>query len=329
MRKAIYRILLSIFALALFTTCSKDINILANYEDTTIVYGLINPNDSISYLRIQKGFLTEGNIYDAAQVHDSIYYPYKLNVKLTSGSRIITFDTITLFNKEGGIFNSPKTQVYYANTKGLLNTEDSIYLEIYNPKLNKLTTSSSILHNTMNIDYLYPHYQISFEENKVIKFLSQKNTRSYALTIRFHYMEQNVNDTSTREYLYVDWDFSNIITEDILGGEEIQFHYNGAEFYSYLLNNIPETITKQRYYGNIELRLSSYDNIFHIYQEANKPNGSPLIEKPGYTNINNGLGLFAARSKGYKFYNMNIYTKAHVKRLPELNFVDGMPEDGR
>lgn len=322
-----HRILISILAIILFSTCSKDIEIVADYQDITIVYGILDPDDSITYIRIQKGYLSDGDILEAAQIQDSIEYPYKLDVKLKSGSNIILFDTITLFNKENGIFSAPKTRVYYAVTKGLLSTIENTFLEINNPKLNKQVSSSTILHNSNSIKYSQPKFNIDFEDVELIEFETRKNARIYDFTLRFHYMEQNPNDNSTREYLYIDWGFPRTITRDILGGETIQHFIEAQSFYHFLTSHIEETSTKQRYYGQIELIINSADNTYYTYMEAINQEGTLVTEKPLFTNIDNGLGIFTARSSSSRFFNMSLYSKFHIKRVPGLNFVDGIPED--
>lgn len=64
MKKISYRILLSIFVLTIFITYNKNIYFIADYKEITIVYGLLDSDDSISYLRIQREHLAEGNIMD-------------------------------------------------------------------------------------------------------------------------------------------------------------------------------------------------------------------------------------------------------------------------
>ncbi len=327
MQKTIRKILISLISIFIFTTCSKDINLIADYEDTTIVYCILNPNDSITYIRVQKGFLAEGAILDAALIQDSIEYPYKLDVKMKTGSQVITFDTVTLFEKENGIFSAPKTKVYYAVTKDLLDINKSVSLEINNHKQNKFINSTTSIHNSNTIEYAYPQYNIDFEDDHSIEFTTQKNARIYDLTLRFHYMQQNAGDTSTREYLHIDWGFPRTITIDILGGETIQHFIPAERFYTFLTNQIEETQTKERYYGQIELIISSADNILNTYLIANNLENTIVLDKPEFTNINNGLGVFAARSNGSRFFNMSLYSKFHIKRVPGLNFVDGIPED--
>jgi len=313
--------ILSILVIPLLIACEKEVTINAEYEEVCIVYGLINPNDSISYIRIEKAFLTDGDIFQAAHIPDYNLFPYKLDVKIINGTQTISFDTITVNHKEDGIFYAPEMLVYYAITKDLLNTTDSTYLEIMNPKTKTLITSKAILHDGQSIYLAYPQTQISFEQQYKIEFTSLPNTRSYELIIRFHYAEQYVNDIESRTYHYVDWIFPTFVTRDALGGETIKFHYNTKEFYSLISNRIDQTSVKQRYYGQIELLLGSADYNLFTYIDVNKPSTSLVIDRQIFTNIENGFGIFAARSNGGGFYYMSPATIAHIKRLPGLNFV--------
>lgn len=307
----------------MWMSCDKDVKILDDYKDTTIVYGLMNPNDSISYLRIEKAYLTNGDIYQAAEIPDSNLYAHKLDVKIKSENGTITFDTITIFNKEEGIFYAPKMQVYYAVTKGLINTTDSYELEITDPKSGNHVTSSSKFHDGSGLRFDYPNFSITFESDKYVEFKSIANARLYQLNLRFHYMEQVLDDTTTRTFHYVDWIFPSYASRDLYGGEGMAIPYVGDEFYSNLINNMEPAGNKKRFYGEIELILSTADDTFNTYMEVNKPSSSLVIDRPAFTNIENGYGIFAGRSSGGGFYRLNLQTKTKLKTLPDLNFVDG------
>ncbi|MBK8876748.1 MAG: hypothetical protein IPN13_23830 [Bacteroidetes bacterium] len=41
----------------LFSACDNDIDLLAPYKEIGVVYGLINPKDTVQYVRIQRAFL--------------------------------------------------------------------------------------------------------------------------------------------------------------------------------------------------------------------------------------------------------------------------------
>ena len=249
----LYALIIALAIPFMWISCEKDVKILDDFKDITIVYGLMNPSDSISYLRIERAYLTNGDIYESAQIADSNLYPYKLDVKIKSGNQTITFDTVTIFNKNEGIFYAPKMQVYYAVTKGKFNANDEYELEIDNPVNGSFISSSSYFHNGSGLRFDYPNYSITFESDKVVEFKSLKNARTYQLNLRFHYMEQVVNDTTTRAYKYVDWIFPTYSSLTLSGGEGMGVPYIGEEFYSNLMNNIPDAGNLQRYYGEIEL----------------------------------------------------------------------------
>ena len=76
--------LLSIAALGsilMFSSCETDIDVNADYQDITVVYGLVNPNDTNHYIKINKAFLGEGSALDlAADANNFNYECYYQNV---------------------------------------------------------------------------------------------------------------------------------------------------------------------------------------------------------------------------------------------------------
>ncbi|NCD43137.1 MAG: hypothetical protein EOL88_13765, partial [Bacteroidia bacterium] len=81
MRK-ITAVLFSIIVTLLFLSCDNEVTTISDWEDITVVYGLLNQNDSITYLKITKAFLGEGNALIFAQEPDSSQYDVKLDVKI-------------------------------------------------------------------------------------------------------------------------------------------------------------------------------------------------------------------------------------------------------
>ena len=45
----------------------RPLDLSAEYKDITISYAILNPNDEVHYFKVYKGFLTDGNAYEAAQ----------------------------------------------------------------------------------------------------------------------------------------------------------------------------------------------------------------------------------------------------------------------
>ena len=74
------RITIFLTAFLFLASCETDFDINADWKDITVVYGALNQNDSIHYLRIQKAFLGKGNVMQMALEPDSNLYPGNINV---------------------------------------------------------------------------------------------------------------------------------------------------------------------------------------------------------------------------------------------------------
>ena len=82
MKNIIY-FLLAVTGFTCLSSCEEDFKITAPYKETTVIYGLIDPNSSTQYIRINKTYLGEGNLTEMAKQNDSINFkPTDLEVKL-------------------------------------------------------------------------------------------------------------------------------------------------------------------------------------------------------------------------------------------------------
>ena len=298
-----------------------------DYKDHPIVYGIIDANDSISYIRIQKAFQSEGHLYEDAQIADSNIYPYKLDVSLKSGNRIIKFDTITIANKEEGTFFSPNYPIYYAPTKNLLNIDLPLELEIRNPKTGHVAKSTTKLMDASKLDIIRPVFVVSLSENFGIDYYSLENISTYQLIIRFHYMEMIPDDSSSIVYKYTD------ITNELrrsktLYGEEILRNIFQPDVFFYQINKtIAPTQELVRYNGKLELIIKTIEDSFYTYSENHQASGSALEHQNIYSNIENGYGIFAGKSSKSHFVRIDNLSKLILMDLEGLNFMGSLPEE--
>ena len=95
-------------------SCKTDIDVNADYEDITVVYGLINPLDSIHYIKINKAFLGNPSVIDAAANSDNFNYADgDLDVQIleydNNGNLKTTVPLVRTVNevpKDAGIFDN-------------------------------------------------------------------------------------------------------------------------------------------------------------------------------------------------------------------------------
>ena len=63
-----------ILVLLAFSSCENTVDINADWKETIVVYGLLDPNDSVQYIKVNKAFLNQNtSAYTVAQISDSLY----------------------------------------------------------------------------------------------------------------------------------------------------------------------------------------------------------------------------------------------------------------
>lgn len=309
-RLFLFLLLISCFSIA-FQSCETDFDVTAPYKDITVVYGLLSQNDTVHYIKINKAFIGEGNALEYAQNEDSSSYGNNLEVIVREylngiGLRTFNFDTTSIYNKEPGVFYAPK-QVVYKSAFAIPENNDMEYkLEVRNKITGKLVTAQTSLISSFNVENPRPGQRtINFAtEGSIqrIKWTSAKSGKRYNVAIRFWFDEvmAATKDTIPR---YIDWTFSSVKSNTILGGESMEIQYDPAAFFSMCRNLIPYKANNAISESDVSIRLSNFvevifavaaDNL-NTYMEVNEPASGIVQDKPDYTNIENGIGLFSSR----------------------------------
>ncbi len=310
-----------------YSSCNKEFELLDPYKDIPIVYGLIDANDSISYIRIQKAYLSDDDVLNDAQISDSNLYKHKLDVSIKSGNRVINFDTITIQNKEEGTFFNADYPIYYAITKDLLDVNQPLNLEIKNPKSGNIAKSTAHLMDASLVDIIRPTFYITLSKNTRIEYKTATDIRFYQLVVRFHYMEMLPNDSSSQVYKYVDLMSEIKQSYNGLGGESMDFILRSNIFLGNLLNHISPTTELERYLGRIDLIINTTEEAFYTYQQLVQPDPSILEQPRNYTNIKNGYGIFVGTSSITRTVRVEVPSKPYIMNLEGLNFVGSIYGD--
>ena len=319
MKKSKYLLIL-FSTFILFNTCETDFNINADWKDITIVYGLLNQNDSVHYIKITKAFLGEGNALVMAQNPDYSNYGTSLEVRMEEWTNEVynkTFilDTTTITNKEPGTFYYPNQIVYKFND--ILNEDCEYKLIIKNILTNKIITSNTNLVHNFSIEQ--PYYNpvnplIGFTSTlpMTVKWNSAKNGRRYQLLIRFHYTEIN-NYTSDSTELYVDWLIGTEKSSKLDGGEKMSTEIVGEGFFEILQDEIPLNSDVTRKAGMVDFIFTVAGDDLNTYMEVNEPSNSIVQERPEYTNINNGIGIFSCRYEVIRSFYLSANSREELK----------------
>ncbi len=288
-----------LFLFSIITSCNNKLEVNAPWKDITVVYALLNQNQDTNYIKITKAFLGEGNALDFAKIADSSNYPEKLDVKIDFGSNSVMCDTITIHNKQVGddIFYYPSQLVYYFTKK--LDT-NMVKLTITDPTTGKQVTSQTKLIGKIKIATprfgtqadIRPGMQVPLE------FTSALYGRRYQLTIRFYYDEYFGIGHSDTLHKSLDWiAFDDVTSSTLEGTETVKPFVSGTGLYSTMrneLSKISPSSDTTRLATAVDYYIFAGSDDLNTYMNVTAPSNSIVQERPSFTNIVNGIGLFSS-----------------------------------
>lgn len=327
--------LISIFS---FLSCETDFDVTAEWEDITIVYGLLSQNDSVHQIKVNKAFLGDGNLIEYAGIEDSSIYDSDITVKLqelddNGVRREFGLDTTVIHNKEEGVFYHPDQVIYTTgkDNKVFLDDDYTYRVEIYIPSKDKTVWATTELVNDFDIhkprlnSLTQPtiHFPNN-ESTREILWSTAENGRRYQLKIYFHIREHLAGgETRNRTLTWETFDVQR--SKDIDGGNSMMITFPNNRFYEFATENVPYEDEEKEAQVNIRdaqslvFEISVASDIFDTYMEIYEPSTSIIQYRPEFTNIENGMGLFASRyvktRKLYLFRN----TKEYLNEL-EIKF---------
>ncbi len=284
-----------------------------------IVYGLLDQTQPVQYIRIQKAFLGPDNALTMAQQYDSINYINQLQVTvegLFNGAVVQTFSTAngliypdTITTKVPGIFAGPKQVLYAFNTPtGALNSSYVYKLTVRNLATNNTVTATTNLVETSanavfnivspstaltSVSFEPTTYQTEFD----YKWNPAPSGRTYQPSLRFYYTEYYVNG-DTAQKSTGEFDLQTVTTTDETATEQLDIKFDKMSFYHFIADQIPvdnNVVSRKARY--VEFIVYAGNEQLKDYIEINAPTTSISQDHPLYTNIQNGYGVFAARSR--------------------------------
>ena len=311
-----------LFAIAcVFAGCSTDLDINAPYKNVTVVYGLLDQRDSVQYIKINKAYLGEGDALVYAQIADSNEWADgDITVarvhRVLNGNRIGTpfnLEPATFTDREPGVFYAPNQKLYKfvdntpydpiitspAIVPVYLDQESSYELELV-VKGETVSATTSIVDNfsiqgpdrdtsiVMNLKNGLGYQDWIFNWN------AGHDGKRYEASYRFKY--QNIRDGVFSDTLSITRAMGRVVSSNTSGTEEMQRTLEAEAFYSTIGSSIPvdPTVTNRRYCG-IDLVISVANDEFHTYLSLTEPVSGIVQDRPTYTNIVNGVGLFGSR----------------------------------
>lgn len=317
------KLLLFITIAALFHSCSTDFDVTAPYKEIPVVFGIINKDEAVQYIKINKAYLNdEGSAIIAGTVPDSNIYPYPIEAKLyatfsplTELNNIKYVDSVVLdtahLNKEAGNFNA--NNLFYKTpsnfkVKYTINSRDTTWANyqiiVRRKSDGKLIAKSRtpivadfLFSGTQNEVKLYSRFNKLYL-NHTFNWSGAIGGKMYTSFLRFRFRE--VDDLAgTSEEKYVDMPlFENIKTSNSNGSSKISYTLSGETFFVYLqskLDPLTSSSARREYIAPLELYFNVAGEELTKYMEINNGSGGLNDIRPDYSNIEGGFGIFSSR----------------------------------
>ena len=299
--KKIY-LILSVFAIV-FTACETDFDVNADWEETTVVFGLLDAAKDTQFIKISKAFLGEADALQMAQNSDSINFNKgELDVKITRINNNGSTDTIMLNEirtlRDEGDFNDSIVMYTFENFEfesnslnqytNFLNANSEYELLIKNNITGNSVRSTTDIIGSFDFSptpskFVFYNSTYGLDAYQDLDWIASITPKAvaYQIGVRFHYKEDNVI-----KVLF--WNQTQ------LDETESSLTLFGRDFISFLENNLSKD-NSNREFLSIDIVMTLGSQELKTYIDINKPITGIVQERPQFTNINNGIGLFSSR----------------------------------
>lgn len=310
-----FRILLSIMSLALvFATCSTDFE-LNQPTETPVLFGVLDPSADTQWVKLNKSFLGDGNNFEYAAINDCTEYDnVTITVEENGGANRtwILSETYVPVDNSSGIFYTDSQKVYYFVPGSALDPAASYSIKGEFDDNKPTVEATTSLIGTFGFDGLFKAQLfggLEFEngtglpspnyiDNFKVKWNLGEDAKRYDLTIRFHYTEHFNSGGSAEKY--IDWFQGSQTTINTDGIGQMERTINTELFYQFIQTH-PQladlTDVQKRVAQNFEFILTAAHDELNTYIEINEPVSGIVTERPTFTNVTNGIGIFSAKAQ--------------------------------
>ena len=305
------RIFISILSLAVLVSCSNDFDLTESGKETPVIYGLLSPNDTAIYIRVEKSFISE-DIEPAvlAQDPNNLYYD-NITVELQNLNKPELKYILKKVDgnaeghvREGGFFSNAPNFLYklHANqlSGGVLGDTTPYQLTVRQENGEILASAKTrALRKMQDKDIVSPSTAASlgfdYTKNFTMAFLSDPYAHIHDIYLVISYTEIK-NGVSSDKILR--WPITKNYIANSPNNLVLQYTITGRNFYEFLKSNLDADPNISRFLKNGTLEIYSGGLELKDYINIVKANIGITSsgEVPSYTNINNGIGLFSSRT---------------------------------
>ena len=336
----IRKTLLVLSSIALFASCDNDLQIIADWKDVPVVYGILNAEDSVHYIKLNKAFLGRGDVMMMAQEFDSLHYAgedvglrlleqEKAWIPSENGEGWLTISTIELEptdefdNKPEGAFSSPTQIIYKSDTE--INADALYAAEVYRISSDTLiayTKNPIAILSPVNITRPNSFSPLTITPNGFVPNVEWKSIAGgdmYELSMNFNYMEFpnsiEFPESGEADTISLEFNFQSRLSNNSEGGEKMTQSIDFEQFLNFIatISEDPDYDPSLRRlvvgmeaaqvvsgfaitHACLNFTLLAAGEDLSTYLVLNENSSSLVLDRPEYSNIENGIGILSSRT---------------------------------
>ena len=322
-------VVVGLLAVSVFSSCEVEFSPNDQWRETPVVYCLLDQDEDTSYVRVQRCFLGEGNQYVYAAEPDSLYYPQgsiavfveewdcwtdRNGVTHRSGSaprRVFNFDYRLMSDKDTGVFFNAFQPVYACHTGGMLDTNRLYRLRVVKTATGDTIASSETRLIRGNMTLTHPNNVTLFQfagtsgsKTCLFAWSSLREARQYQPIVRFWYRDFTID--------YNTWPWDTIISRHYIDipcnvvksnmrDPSLNTRLDQNYFLSVIRSALEHDSCNRNIIDTVDIFITCCSEPLAAYIYAGNPAGSLNQDPFTYSNIDGGLGVFAARRRHIVF----------------------------
>ncbi|MEL7021447.1 MAG: hypothetical protein AAGK47_07565 [Bacteroidota bacterium] len=302
--------ILSLFSVLLLFSCSNEFELNAPPADVTVVYGFLNQDDPVHYIRVERGFISdELNGFQLAQNPDSLYYDNAVVqlVRLDKNNETITLERVdgneVGVQREEGIFaNSPNILYGFSlEDENKLEGGELVELRVILGEEKEVVTAQTTVIGAIDFQQGRPAETgvvFAYGQKTNFAWFAREGGQLFDLVL-----DINIQELSDDNMEFTDRKLEWVVERNVRRAEEdadvVRVNLDGELFYQFLKSELENEPRRKRFFRSIDVRVSAAGQELLDFTNVALANTgiTSAQDVPSYTNITggNGIGLLTSR----------------------------------
>jgi len=280
--------------------CDNEVDINADWKEILVVYGLLDPLDSVQYIKVNKAFLNENeNALKVAQNPDSLFLKdARVTLLHINSGKLIELQRVNEIPKQPGVFAQDPNYLYKTTEPILENEPYKLVVEssLTGQKIQAVTWTLKKARIEAPFKSSNPTFSLG-AKFIVISYVPGWNSYAYDIKMRVKIDEFNRQDTSFIQTRDLTW---NVITNYVVQRNTtaaVLHQIERESFMQFLASSMDTSRAIVRRFKHVSVEYYGGSQNLIDYISVNEPSIGIVQKTAEYSNIEGGMGLFGSRCR--------------------------------